>query len=64
MFAKVVFFVLGTPVAVICALLAPLIYIAVIAVSPLGLVYRYVVRPFLSGAADAGASGVAHRPTA
>ncbi len=64
MLAKIVFYVLVSPAAVVCALLAPVIYFAVIAVSPLGLIYRYAVKPLLSGAAGAGAAGVAHRPTA
>jgi hypothetical protein len=62
--AKAVFLILGTPVAVFCALLAPVIYFAVITVSPLGIFYRYAVKPFLSGAGGTGASGVVHRPTA
>jgi hypothetical protein len=59
-----VFFVLGLPVAVFCALLAPIVYITVIAVSPLGLLYRYVVKPVFTGPGGAGAANAVHRPTA
>jgi hypothetical protein len=51
MFAKVVFSVFGLPIALLCCLLAPLIYVTVIALAPLGLLYRYAVKPMFSGTA-------------
>ncbi len=60
MLPKMVFSLLGLPIALLCCLLAPLIYISVIALAPLGILYRYAIRPFLPGNGDADSSPLAH----
>ncbi len=60
MLPKVIFSVFSLPIALLCCLLAPLIYITVIALAPVGLLYRYAVRPFLPGNGAGGSSSLAH----
>ena len=65
MLGKVILYALGLPIALICCILAPVIYISVIAVSPLGLFYRYIVKPLLTGSdKETSAAALLHRPTA
>lgn len=65
MLSRAVFFILGLPFVLLCCLIAPVLYIMVIAVSPLGLLYRYAVKPVLAGnEAAGGTSVIAHRSAA
>lgn len=65
MLGKIILYALGLPLALLCCLLAPIIYISVIAVSPLGLFYRYIIRPLIAGGdKEDSAAALLHRPIA